>query len=178
MLVFLTSFLLTVVPTHAGVGEGPYLTLTGTINMYEDMNLTDVSTQLDPIVQDWGSYLNIDWGLGFNHSIGYSFGSAFSMEVEFASQGGKFGRACSKVGCEEGQKSKLDGDVETKSLMVNAIHFFNADESFSPYFVADISVAYQMRAKKSNFWSSNTASMSMFSKDFITISGSPCLIIP
>ena len=142
ILAFIIVFLLTITPVHAGVGEGPYLTLSGTVNMYEDIDLIGVSTQLDPIIQGWGSYLNIDSGLGFNHSIGYSFGNAFSMEVEFSSQGGKFGRACSSAGCAEGQKSNLDGDIETKSLLVNAIHFFNTSESLSPYVGYGIGTAF------------------------------------
>ena len=64
ILAFIIVFLLTITPVHAGVGEGPYLTLSGTINMYEDIDLMDVSTQLDPIIQTWGSYLNIDSGAG------------------------------------------------------------------------------------------------------------------
>ena len=142
ILVFGIAFLLMVTPVNADVGEGPYLTLSGTINMYEDIAWTDVSSKLDPVVQTWGSYLEIDLGLGFNHSIGYSFGGAFSMEVEFSSQGGEFGRACSNTGCAEGQKSKLDGDIETKSLMVNAIHFFNSSESFSPYVGYGVGTAF------------------------------------
>jgi len=132
-LVFAVAFLLTVTPVHAGVGQGPYLTLTGSLNMYEDSDLMEVSSQLPNYIQTWGSYLEIDLGLGFNHSIGYSFGDAFSMEVEFSSQGGKFGTACSSAGCAEGQKTALDGDIETKSLLVNGIHFFNTSETLSPY---------------------------------------------
>jgi len=142
ILAFIIVFLLTITPVHAGVGEGPYLTLSGTVNMYEDIDLMDVSTHLDPIIQSWGSYLNIDSGLGFNHSIGYSFGNAFSMEVEFSSQGGKFGRACSSAGCAEGQKSNLDGDIETKSLLVNAIHYFNSSEPLSPYVGYGVGTAF------------------------------------
>ena len=142
VLVFIMAFLLIATPVHAGVGEGPYLTLTGSINMYEDLDLMDVSSKLDPVIQTWGSYLEIDLGLGFNHSIGYSFGDAFSMEVEFSSQGGQFGRACSSAGCAEGQKSKLDGDIETKSLLVNAIHFFNSSEPLSPYIGYGVGTAF------------------------------------
>ena len=142
ILVFAIAFMLTVAPVHAGVGEGPYLTLSGSINMYEDTDLTDVSPQLPDYVQTWGSYLEIDLGLGFNHSIGYSFGDAFSMEVEFSSQGGKFGTACSNAGCAEGQKTVLDGDIETKALLVNGIHFFNTSEPLSPYIGYGVGTAF------------------------------------
>jgi opacity protein-like surface antigen len=64
------------------------------------------------------------------------------MEVEFSSQGGSFGRACSKNGCAEGQKTALDGDIETKSLLVNAIHFFNTSESFHPYVGYGVGTAF------------------------------------
>ena len=142
VLVFVIAFLLIATPVHAGVGEGPYLTLSGTINMYEDTDLMDVSTALPTYIQEPGSSLEIDFGGGFNHSIGYSFGNAFSMEVEFSSQGGKFGRACTSVGCAEGQKSNLDGDIETKSLLVNGIHFFNTSEALSPYIGYGVGTAF------------------------------------
>ena len=142
ILVFAIAFLLMATSVHAEVGEGTYLTLSGTVNMYEDTELTDVASTLPVIVQAGGTNLEIDIGLGFNHSIGYSFGNAFSMEVEFSSQGGKFGNACSHAGCAEGQKSALDGDIETKSLLVNAIHFFNSSESLSPYIGYGIGTAF------------------------------------
>jgi len=133
VLVFSLVFLLITPPVHAGAGEGPYITLTGSLNMYEDMDLTNLDTNLDPVITGWGSYLKTDTGFGFNHSIGYIFTNKFSMEVEFSSQGGKFGRACSSAGCAEGQKSKLDGDIETKSFLANAIHYFNSEEPLSLY---------------------------------------------
>lgn len=143
ILLLSAAFLLAWAPVYAEVGEGPYLTLSGTINIYEDMDLTDVSEKLDPIIQTWGSYLKTDSGIGFNHSIGYSFGSAFSMEVEFSSQAGNFGHACSNIGtCAEGQKTELDGDIETKSLLVNALHFFNTGGTLSPYFGYGIGTAF------------------------------------
>lgn len=140
-LIFIFVFLLMVNPVYAGVGEGPYLTLSGTINLYEDTDITNVSTVLPEIVQGWGSYIDIESGLGFNHSIGYTFGS-FSIETEFSSQGGKFGRACAGTECGLGTSTKLDGDIETKSLLVNAIHSFNNSEALSPYVGYGVGVAF------------------------------------
>ena len=139
ILVFAIAFLLIAVPVHA---DGPYLTFSGTINSYEDTDLLDVTTSLPEYVQTPGSFLEIDLGLGFNHSVGYSFGSAFSMEVEFSSQQGKFGSACSGIVCQVGTSTALDGDIETKSLLVNAIHFFNTGESFSPYVGYGVGTAF------------------------------------
>ena len=142
ILVFAIAFLLITIPVHAGVGEGPYLTFSGTINSYEDTDLVDVTAVLPTYIQEPGSFLEIDLGLGFNHSVGYSFGGAFSMEVEFSSQGGKFGNACSGIFCDSTKTTALDGDIETKSLLVNAIHFFNGSESISPYIGYGIGTAF------------------------------------
>ena len=60
ILVFIMVSLLATSKVYAGVGEGPYLTLTGSINMYEDTELSSVSEKLDPITQAWGAYLEID----------------------------------------------------------------------------------------------------------------------
>jgi len=142
LVVFLVAFLLTATPIHAGVGEGPYLTLTGSINILEDMDLTEVTPELPSFIQSFGSYLQMDLGLGFNHSVGYSFGSAFSMEVEYSSQGGKMDRACASGGCGEILSTAMDGDIETKSLMVNAIHFFNSTQPLSPYVGYGVGTAF------------------------------------
>ena len=136
------AFLLMAAPAHADVGEGPYLTFSGTINSYEDTDLLDVTTALPEAIQAPGSFLEIDLGLGFNHSVGYSFGGAFSMEVEFSSQQGKFGSACSGIFCDATTSTALDGDIETKSLLVNAIHIFNGSESLSPYIGYGIGTAF------------------------------------
>ena len=46
------------------------------------------------------------------------------------------------MGCEEGQKSSLDGNIETKALLANAIHYFNGDQALSPYVGYGAGVAF------------------------------------
>ena len=142
ILVFSIACLLTAIPVRAEVGEGLYLTFAGTINTYEDMNLTDPVATLPDFLKEWGSYLKTDAGIGFNHSIGYNFGSEFSLEVEFSSQGGEFDRGCSHASCIEALSEKMDGDIETKSLLVNGIYFFDYSETISPYIGWGVGTAF------------------------------------
>ena len=142
ILLYSMFFLFTTTPTHAGNDEGPYLTLTGAINIYEDLDLSDVGSGFPDNIVASGSTATVDLGAGFSHSIGYSFGSAFSMEVEFSSQGANWDRACSSSGCGTDASTKLQGDVETKSLLLNAIHHFNIDHIFTPYVGYGIGTAF------------------------------------
>ena len=116
ILVFTLAFFFLALPAHA-VTEGPYFTLTGSIDTFEDMALTSVNSSL--------AYTNIgagfeDTGLGFNHSIGYQFKNSFSAELEFSYKGRDF-------------RGAVDGDMTSKSFIANGIYSFNIREFYTPY---------------------------------------------
>ena len=117
ILVITMTFFFQVLPAHA-VTEGPYFTLTGSIDTFEDMSLTNVDTSLSLNSIDIGQ----DTGLGFNHSIGYQFKNSFSTELEFSYKGGRFD-----------SNSGLDGDMTTKSFLVNGIYSLNIRKFYTPY---------------------------------------------
>ena len=119
--VFAIVSLLLAVPAHASNEPGPYFTLTGSIDMFEDMVLTNIDSSL-------GVRPNMrrETGLGFNHSIGYQFRNSFSTELEFSYKGGNF-----QPGTENPEG--LDGDMTTKSFLVNGIYSFNIREFYTPY---------------------------------------------
>ena len=122
ILVFAIASLLLAVPAHASNETGPYFTLTGSIDTFEDMTLTSVDSSLASVTTDMGR----ETGLGFNHSIGYQFKNSFSTELEFSYKGGNF-----QPGTENPEG--LDGDMTTKSFLVNGIYSFNIREFYTPY---------------------------------------------
>ena len=121
ILVFAIVSLLLAVPAHASNKAGPYFTLTGSIDMFEDMALTNIDSALEV-----RSNMGREIGLGFNHSIGYQFRNSFSTELEFSYKGGNF-----QPGTENPEG--LDGDMTTKSFLVNGIYSFNIREFYTPY---------------------------------------------
>ena len=121
ILVFAIASLLLAVPTHASNEAGPYFTFTGSIDTFEDMTLTNIDSDLGV-----RSNMGREIGLGFNHSIGYQFRNSFSTELEFSYKGGNF-----QPGTENPEG--LDGDMTTKSFLVNGIYSFNIREFYTPY---------------------------------------------
>ena len=121
ILVFAIASLLLAVPVHASNEAGSYFTLTGSLDMFEDMTLTNIGSGL-AVRPNMGREI----GLGFNHSIGYQFKNSFSTELEFSYKGGNF-----QPGTENPEG--LDGDMTTKSFLVNGIYSFNIREFYTPY---------------------------------------------
>ena len=121
ILVFAIVSLLLAVPAHASNEAGPYFTLTGSIDTFEDMTLTNIDSSISPYLVT-GTNIGQDTGLGFNHSIGYQFKNSFSTELEFSYKGGQFDF-----------NSGLDGDMTTKSFLVNGMYSFNIRKFYTPY---------------------------------------------
>ena len=104
-------------PVHA-LTEGPYFTLTGSIDSYEDFALyRGVNAYIPGTNTGAGCE---DTGLGFNHSIGYQFKNSFSAELEFSYKGRDF-------------RGAVDGDMTSKSFIANGIYSFNIREFYTPY---------------------------------------------
>ena len=116
ILVIAMAFFFLALPAHA-VTEGPYFTLTGSIDSFEDMALTSVDSSLASTNIGAGFE---DTGLGFNHSIGYQFKNSFSAELEFSYKGRDF-------------RGAVDGDMTSKSFIANGIYSFNIREFYTPY---------------------------------------------
>ena len=121
ILVFAIASLLLSVPAHASNEAGPYFTFTGSIDTFEDMTLTNIDPNLAV-----RSNMGRETGLGFNHSIGYQFRNSFSTELEFSYKGADL-----QPGTENPEG--LDGDMTTKSFLVNGIYSFNIREFYTPY---------------------------------------------
>ena len=115
ILVIAIVFFFLALPAHA-LTEGPYFTLTGSIDMYDDLAL---SGKADPSVPP-GTSVGIKTGAGFNHSIGYQFKNSFSTELEFSHKAGDF-------------DSVLSGSVNSNSFLVNGIYSFNIRKYYTPY---------------------------------------------
>jgi len=92
VLAIFTVLLVTALPVHATGEKGPYFTLTGSMDIFEDMTLTGQDPSFDTAIKSHGASAEIKNGLGFNHSIGYQFGNSFSAELEFAYKNGDFGK--------------------------------------------------------------------------------------
>jgi len=116
ILVIAVAFFFLALPAHA-VTEGPYFTLTGSIDSFEDMALTSVDSSLASTNIGAGFE---DTGLGFNHSIGYQFKNSFSAELEFSYKGRDF-------------RGSVDGDTTSKSFIANGIYSFNIRQFYTPY---------------------------------------------
>ena len=117
ILVIAIVFFFLALPAHA-LTEGPYFTLTGSIDMYDDLAL---SGKADPSVPP-GTSVGIKTGGGFNHSIGYQFKNSFSTELEFSYKGRDFDSS-----------GALSGNVNSKSFLVNGIYSFNIRKYYTPY---------------------------------------------
>ena len=126
ILVIAVVFFFLALPAHA-LTEGPYFTLTGSIDMYDDLAL---SGKADPSVPP-GTSVGIKTGGGFNHSIGYQFKNSFSTELEFSYKGGDFDSS-----------GALSGNVNSKSFLVNGIYSFNIREFYTPYIGYGIGIAF------------------------------------
>ena len=124
-------------PGYAGNGSGPYFTFTGSINIYETADLSKQSSGLEDALQEINANLEIDTGLGFNHSIGYRFGRSISTELEFSFKESDFGN-----GKGSGEKIPLDGDIDTKSFLVNGIYHFDQASRFTPYIGYGVGMAF------------------------------------
>ena len=131
ILVFAIASLLLAVPTHASNEAGPYFTFTGSIDTFVDMTLTDIDSDF-AVRPNMGR----ETGLGFNHSIGYQFKNSFSTELEFSYKGGDF-----KPDTMEDVEG-LNGDMTTKSFLVNGIYSFNIREFYTPYVGYGIGFAF------------------------------------
>ena len=118
------------VPSYASNEAGPYFTLTGSIDTFEDMELTNIASDLGV-----RSNMGREIGLGFNHSIGYQFKNSFSTELEFSYKGGNFQPDTKEA--DDG----LDGDMTTKSFLVNGIYSFDIREFYTPYIGYGIGLA-------------------------------------
>ena len=116
ILVITIAFFFLALPAHA-VTEGPYFTLTGSIDTFEEMALSSVDSSLANTNISAGFE---DIGLGFNHSIGYQFKNSFSAELEFSYKGRDF-------------RGAVDGDMTSKSFIANGIYSFNIREFYTPY---------------------------------------------
>ena len=125
ILVITMTFFFLALPAHA-VTEGPYFTLTGSIDSFEDMALTSVDSSLASTNIGAGFE---DTGLGFNHSIGYQFKNSFSAELEFSYKDRDF-------------RGSVDGDMTSKSFMANGIYSFNIRKFYTPYVGYGIGFAF------------------------------------
>jgi len=125
ILVFTMAFFFLALPAHA-VTEGPYFTLTGSIDTFGDMALSSVDSSLAST--NIGAGFD-DTGLGFNHSIGYQFKNSFSAELEFSYKGRDF-------------RGAVDGDMTSKAFMANGIYSFNIREFYTPYVGYGIGYAF------------------------------------
>jgi opacity protein-like surface antigen len=115
ILVFVMVFLLGAHPAYA-LTEGPYFTLTGSIDTFSDLTLTG---KVDSSVPS-GTSIEQETGFGFNHAIGYQFKNSISTELEFSYKAGDFGPS-------------LSGDATSKSFLANGIYSFNIREFYTPY---------------------------------------------
>jgi len=125
ILVIAIVFFFLALPAHA-LTEGPYFTLTGSIDTFGDMALSSVDSSLAST--NIGAGFD-DTGLGFNHSIGYQFKNSFSAELEFSYKGRDF-------------RGAVDGDMTSKAFMANGIYSFNIREFYTPYVGYGIGYAF------------------------------------
>ena len=133
ILVISVAFLLLAVPAHASNEVGPYFTFTGSMDMFEDMTLVNKDSSTVPSA---GDSLETETELGFTHSIGYQFRNSLSAELEFSYKSADFGAANS-----DSDESKIDGDINTKSLLLNGIYYFDIREFYTPYIGYGIGIA-------------------------------------
>ena len=116
ILVITIVFFFLALPAHA-LTEGPYFTLTGSIDTFEDKALNSVDASLTSTNIGAGFE---DTGLGFNHSIGYQFKNSFSTELEFSYKSSNF-------------RGTVDGDMTSKSFIASGIYSFNIRKFYTPY---------------------------------------------
>ena len=144
VLAIFTALLISALPVHAIGERGPYFTLTGSMDIFEDMILTGQNSSFNTAIKAPGASAEIKTGLGFNHSIGYQFGNSFSTELEFSYKNGDFAKVTG-----DGGTSNLHGDISSKSFLINGIYSFNIRKFYSPYIGYGIGLAFQEATQKS-----------------------------
>jgi len=130
-------------PVHATAERGPYFTLTGSMDLFEDMTLTGQDSSFNTAIKAHGASAEIKTGFGFNHSIGYQFGKSYSTELEFAYKNGDFDKVTG-----DGGTSNLHGDITSKSFLINGIYFFDIRKFYSPYIGYGIGFSFQKATQK------------------------------
>ena len=74
ILVFAIAFLLPALPVHATSDPGTYVTFTGSMDIFEEMTLSNQDENLNnSVLEQRDAFITSENGLGFNHSIGYRF---------------------------------------------------------------------------------------------------------
>ena len=141
ILVFAIAFLLPALPVHATSEPGTYVTFTGSIDMFEDMTLSNQDGTLsNSVLKETDAFITSKNGLGFNHSIGYRFRNSLSTELEFSYKNGEFDKAGGSSG--GSTSTTVMGDVTTKSLLLNGIYSFDIRKFYTPYIGYGIGVAF------------------------------------
>ena len=135
--------LVSALPVHAGGERGTYFTLTGSMDIFDDMTLTGQDASFSNAIKAHGASAEIKTGLGLNHSIGYQFGNSFSAELEFAYKNGDFGKVTG-----DGGTSSLHGEITSKSFLINGIYFFDIRKFYTPYMGYGIGFAFQEATQK------------------------------
>lgn len=103
------------------------------------MELATQNPLLGTVLSAENAVLEVQSGLGFNHAIGYKFEQSWSTELEFSFMTGDF-----DVGHGGGSSTgPIDGDFDTKSILLNVIYFFDISEYYSPYVGYGIGVSFQ-----------------------------------
>ncbi len=126
ILLFALAFLLPIPQVNASSTTGTYFTLTGSMDLFGDSSLNNVAPTLFDV--NIGSGFS-DTALGFSHSIGYKFKNSVSTELEFSYKNRDF-------------RGSVDGDMTSKTFLVNGIYSFNIREFYTPYVGYGIGYAF------------------------------------
>lgn len=105
--------------------------------------ITDSSPYGNNIAQDSTFPSTFDAGDGAIYSlgIGYKFSPDIRFEARLATREGSFTETRDGTGSREGDNYKLDGEIESTTLTLEAFYDFHNDTIFTPYIKAGVGVA-------------------------------------
>ncbi|MFQ5717733.1 MAG: outer membrane protein, partial [Nitrospinales bacterium] len=130
-------------PSSADDREGFYLSLSGLFGIAEDspihsQNFGATPAATNAVLNALNAKVDTGIGLSFAHAAGFKFDSGFRAEAEFSYRDADLDRAFSSAG-----STVINGDINIKSWLFNAVYDFETYTRFTPYLGYGVGVALQ-----------------------------------
>lgn len=152
ILAIVAGLLLIAAPSFADDREGFYLGLSGLFGFAENFPIHSQDFGASPAATDvvlnaLNAKIDADIGFGFAHAAGFKFDSGFRAEAEFAYRDVDLNRVFKPAGSTPiislSGSTPINGDINIKSWLFNAIYDFEMYTLFTPYLGYGVGVALQ-----------------------------------
>ena len=152
ILVIAAGLLLIAAPSFADDREGFYMSLSGLYGIADDSPIHSQHFGTSPAATDavlnaLNAKVDTDIGLSFSHAAGFKFDSGFRAEAEFSYRDADLNRVFIPAGSTSiintSGSTLINGDINIKSWLFNAVYDFETFTLFTPYLGYGVGVALQ-----------------------------------